>query len=32
LRLAPPLVVHDADLDWGLDQVIAATEMTWSGR
>jgi ornithine--oxo-acid transaminase len=32
LRLAPPLVIRDADLDWGLDQVVAATETAWSGR
>jgi ornithine--oxo-acid transaminase len=32
LRLAPPLVIDDADLDWGLDRVIAVTEMVWSGR
>jgi ornithine--oxo-acid transaminase len=32
LRLAPPLVIHDDDLDWGLDRVIAATETVWSDR
>jgi acetylornithine/succinyldiaminopimelate/putrescine aminotransferase len=26
LRVAPPLVISDADLDWGLDQVIGAIE------
>jgi ornithine--oxo-acid transaminase len=31
LRIAPPLVIHDADLDWGLDQIIEVTETLWSG-
>ena len=32
LRLAPPLVIRDADLDWGLDQVGRVIERLWSGR
>ena len=32
LRLAPPLVIRDADLDWGLDQVGCVIERLWSGK
>jgi ornithine--oxo-acid transaminase len=32
LRLAPPLVIRDADLDWGLDQVVGVIETAWSVR
>jgi ornithine--oxo-acid transaminase len=31
LRIAPPLVIHDADLDWGVDQIVEVTEMLWTG-
>ncbi len=30
LRLAPPLVIDEADLDWGVDRIIAVTRMVWS--
>ena len=32
LRLAPPLVVCDSDLDWGLDQIVGVIETAWSVR
>jgi ornithine--oxo-acid transaminase len=31
LRLAPPLVIDEADLDWGLDRIVAVTNAAWSG-
>jgi ornithine--oxo-acid transaminase len=32
LRLAPPLVIDEADLDWGLDRIAAVCNVFWSAR
>jgi ornithine--oxo-acid transaminase len=32
LRVSPPLVISEPDLDWGLDQIVDTIAQAWSAR